>query len=66
VNSVTQITKRHLHSYNAGKCSSNNMVTFNAVYFHDENSKKGNINTIKKGKTFTLNKFAITAQSQLL
>jgi len=27
--------------------------------------KKGNINTNKKGKTFTSNQFAITAQSQL-
>jgi len=40
VNSVTQITKRHLHSYNAGKCTSNNMVTLYTVYFHVENSKK--------------------------
>jgi hypothetical protein len=66
VNSATQNTKRHLHSYNAGKCSSNNMVTFHTMYFHDENSNKGSINITKKGKTFTSNKFAITAQSQLL
>lgn len=32
------------------------------MYFHDEN-KKGNININKKGKTFTLNKFAITVHN---